>query len=305
MDNNSINLKYLIAHENDLLWGLTISTVGCQNIASQMYYPPQNHPKRYVFSTEKGRTLDEYQLIYITRGRGTFYSKSCKEQEIKEGFMFLLFPGEWHSYQPDKNTGWEEYWIGFKGVNIDNRVNNGFFGKERPIFRVGVLDEFIQLYKQAIHAASVQAAGFQQILAGIVNHLLGAAYSLDKNASFEEPNATLLINKAKIIIREHVLKDIRPEEVASQLNMSYSWLRKTFKEYTGFAPAQYIQELKVQKAKEMLTNTNLSSKEIAFMISFENPEYFSVVFKKRTGMTPMQYRNFTQGVVRQDTDSGD
>lgn len=292
---NDIHLKYLIANENDLLWGITVNTVGYQNISSDTPYPPRNHPKRYLFSTDKGRVLDEYQLLYITRGEGFFTSKDGKTQTIKEGYMFLLFPGEWHSYKPNKKTGWEEYWIGFKGINIDNRVTNGFFTGQKPVFKVGLRDEIVQLYKQAIQTATGQNAGFQQLLAGIVNHLLGLAYSLDKNMPFEVSNTVNLINKAKIIILEHLFEEIKPEIIAKQLNMSYSWFRKMFKEYTGFAPLQYIQELKVQKAKELLTNTNLTSKEISFRISFENPEYFSMVFKKKTGMTPMQYRDFTQG----------
>jgi len=297
---DSIHLKYLIVSETDQLWGLTVNSVGFQNIEANTIYPPKNHPTRYLFSTEKGRILDEYQLLYITSGRGTFTSQTTKGSEIfnvTEGNMFLLFPGEWHNYMPEKRTGWHEYWIGFKGVNIDSRVENGFFTKEKPVFQVGMNNEIVQLYQQAIQIAIKQASGFQQMLAGIVNHLLGLAYSLDKNYIFESSETFNQINKAKIIILEN-FRDITPQDISNRLNMSYSNFRKVFKEYTGFAPAQYIQELKIQKSKDLLTNTLIPVKEIAYFLGFENHEYFFTAFKKKNQITPVEYRKFTQGCTK-------
>ena len=296
---DSIHLKYLVVNETDLLWGLTVNSVGYQNIDPNVSYPPRNHPTRYLFSTEKGRVLDEYQLLYITKGKGSFISGENKLQTVKEGNMFLLFPGEWHNYMPNKQTGWDEYWIGFKGVNVDHRVESGFFSKQRPVFNVGINNEIVQLYQQAIRVAIEQKPGFQQMLAGIVNHLLGLAYSLDKNSLFENSEATILINKAKIIILENA-NHIKPKEIAEKLNMSYSSFRKMFKEYTGFAPYQYIQEVKLQKSKELLTNTMLPVKEIAYQLGFENQEYFFTAFKRKNKVTPVEYRKFTQGEQNPD-----
>lgn len=291
---NITHLKYLIVNEHDLLWGLTINTVGFQHIPPGSPYPLPNHPTRYFFSAEKGRILEEYQLLYITRGNGEFTSQSSKPQSLKEGSMFLLFPGEWHNYKPDPSSGWDEYWIGFKGINIDNRVDNGFFNKQKPLFNAGISEEIVQLYNQAIQIASEQKAGFQQMLAGIVNHLLGLAYSLDKNDLFGHSQLHNQIAKAKIIMLEHIATELKPEVIADKLNMSYSRFRKIFKEYTGFAPSQYMQELKIQKIKELLTNTNLTVKEIAFRAGYDNQEYFFTSFKKKTGITPGEYRKITQ-----------
>lgn len=292
---NAIHSKYLIANEQDLLWGLTVNTVGYQQIKVGETYPPQRHPTRYLFSTVKGRVLEEYQLLYITQGKGSFTSDYHKRLEIKEGNMFLLFPGEWHTYKPEKETGWVEYWIGFKGVNIDNRIEEGFFNKQKSVFTVGIHGEIVQLYKQAISIAQEQKAGYQQMLAGIVNLLLGYTYSFDKHFSFKDQSVTNQINKAKLIILDNFHTDISPELVAHSVNMGYSWFRRVFKQYTGFAPAQYILELRIQRSKELLTNTGDTIKEISFESGFDNPDYFCTVFKKKTNMTPVQYREFTQG----------
>ncbi|MCD7973778.1 MAG: AraC family transcriptional regulator [Candidatus Azobacteroides sp.] len=291
----SLHIKYLPENDQDVLWGLTVHTVGYQHIESNMVYPPCNHPTRYLFSVEKGRILDEYQLLYITRGKGTFISEACKSCQVKAGNMFLLFPGEWHNYSPHKRTGWDEYWIGFKGINMDNRFKNNFFNKQKPIFNIGINEEIVHLYQQGIKIAKEQKTGFQQMLAGIVNYLLGFTYSLDRHLFFEELNVINNINKAKVIMLENFQHEISPEEVAQQVNMSYSWFRRIFKQYTGFAPVQYIVELKIQKSKELLTNSMMSIKEISYQVGFDNSDYFCTTFKKKTGMTPLKYRDFTQG----------
>ena len=66
--------RYLIESEQDALWGLTVSTVGKQRIEPGEPYPPGEHPMRYLFSARRGRVLGEYQLLYLTQGKGTFAS---------------------------------------------------------------------------------------------------------------------------------------------------------------------------------------------------------------------------------------
>ena len=101
------------------------------------------------------------------------------------------------------------------------------------------------------------------------------------------------INTAKAAVYENI-STITPETLAKVTCMSYSKFRKLFKEYTGFAPAQYIQEVRINMAKELLTNTSKSIKEIAFDLGYENKDYFFTAFKKVCGMTPTEYKKMTR-----------
>lgn len=291
----SLHLKYLAVNPQDALWGAAVNSVGYQDIEAGMPYPPSNHPSRYLFSSEKGRVLEEYQLLYITRGGGTFLSASLKEPvPVSAGTVFLLFPGEWHTYAPLRDTGWKEYWIGFKGFNTDSLVERGFFSKARPTFNIGLHNDIVELYANAIAVASAQESGFQPLLASIVGHIMGLVYFYDKNNAFASSEVNDLISKAKILIAENY-KDITPEEIARRLNTGYSNFRKIFKAYTGFAPAKYIQDFRNNKVKEMITNSSAPIKEIAYSMGFENYEYFFTSFKRLTGRTPLEYRELTQG----------
>lgn len=291
---SKISKNYLTINPADQLWGLSVNSVGHQSIAENEVYPPQGHPTRYLFNTRNGRILNEYQLLYITKGKGTFSSKSSGKWQVKEGHMFLLFPGEWHTYMPEESTGWNEYWIGFNGRIMDEWIKNRFFQKDSPVFNIGLNEEIIALYKRAIIIADAQEANYQQALSGIACNLISMSLYLSRNKDFSRSDIANQINSAKILVHENI-STISPEKLAEATFMSYSKFRKIFKEYTGFAPAQYIQEVRINMAKEILTNTNKPIKEIAFELGYENKDYFFTVFKKMTDTTPINYRKYTQG----------
>jgi AraC-like DNA-binding protein len=279
--------KYLLANERDALWGLTISTVGYEEIAPGDSYPTKGHADGYYFNIEKGRILNEYQLLYNPEGEGVFRSAHCEETRIKAGDMFLLFPGEWHSYHPLSNTGWKSHWIGFKGKNMDDRVKAGFLTPEKPIYHVGYSFVLESLYKRAYEEAVREAAYSQQLMAGIVNHLIGMMYSLERNIELSKNQMQVdLISRARLRIREALESNLTIQQVAEDLGVSYSNFRKLFKEFTGLSPATYQQELRLMRAKELLSTTDLTVKEIAYRLNFESPDYFSAKFKAKMGCKP-------------------
>ena len=287
--------KYLIANERDALWGLTVSTVGYEEIAPGDEYPTRGHADGYYFDLKKGRILNEYQLLYLTEGEGTFESTNQKPIRIKQGDLFLLFPGEWHSYHPLETKGWKSYWIGFKGRNVDDRVRAGFLSPTKPIYHVGFSSEIVHLYDEAFDKAKEEAAYAQQTLAGIVNHLVGLMYSLERNITLKKQHDYVdVMNKARLRIRESLESNLTIQQIAMDLGIGYSNFRKLFKEYTGIAPAMYQQELRLQRAKELLSTTNLRIKEIAYRLNFDSPDYFSSKFKIKTGRKPSEFREDTK-----------
>lgn len=86
------DFKYLIVNERDKRFGLSVTTVGFQAIRAGSVYPPRNHPDAYYFTAQKGRVLHEYQLVYITKGRGTFASDTTPSVDISKGRYFSCFP---------------------------------------------------------------------------------------------------------------------------------------------------------------------------------------------------------------------
>lgn len=287
--------KYMLATERDALWGLTVSTVGYEEIAPGDDYPTRGHADGYYFDLRKGRVLNEYQLLYLTEGEGEFESTNQRTTAIKEGDLFLLFPGEWHTYHPLPTRGWKSYWIGFKGRNVDDRVRAGFLSPTKPIYHVGFSSGIVNLYNEAMQTAREEAAYSQQTLAGIVNHLVGLMYSLERNRVLSKDQGHVdMLNRARLRIRESLESDLTIQQVAEEMGISYSNFRKLFKEFTGIAPAMYQQELRLQRAKEMLSTTDMSIKEIAYRLNFDSPDYFSSKFRMKTGRKPSEFRQETR-----------
>ena len=126
-----LEFKYLIVNDMDRKFGLWVNTVGYQSIPPDSPYPLKEHPSGYYFNAEKGRVLREYQLVYITKGRGLFSSDSTPERQVCKGRLMVLFPGQWHTYYPLRQTGWTEYYIGFEGPAIRLWAMPFFLRKDR------------------------------------------------------------------------------------------------------------------------------------------------------------------------------
>lgn len=284
--------KYLVSSGKDQMWGITVDTVGSQTVPPgyEVYPPRVGHPSGFYFDVGKGRILESYQLLYITSGRGLFYGCSRERIEIGPGDMILLRPNRWHSYRPDRETGWHEYWIGFRGPNVDARFRNDFFDDNLEVFRVGVREEIVDLYDKAREVAENERSSYQQYLAGIANLLLGMAMYYHANHQFVSQEVVGQIDRARCIMRDEFSTGISPEEVARRVNMSYSWFRKMFRDYTNLSPARYMQQLRLQEACRLLSGTSLSIKEIAFRINCGDASYFSNLFRRHLCMTPVEYR---------------
>jgi AraC-like DNA-binding protein len=283
--------KYLPVSTEDQDWGLQILHAGCHAYGPGKEYPDSGHPAHHRFDWENGRLLQEYSLVYITNGIGEYNSPKTGSLPLEGGSVILVFPNERHLYRPGPDTGWTEYWIGFNGPNMDNLVNKKFFSPLKPVFNIGYNETMINLFMQVIAAINKEQPGYQPLVCGAVMYMLGQLHSSAKQQLFSAGDEEKIVGHARLIIRSNLESGISPQDIADQLKISYSRFRKLFKEYTGIAPVQYQIQLKLEKAKEELINTSKSIKEIAFTLNFESSQYFSIQFKEKTGLTPVEFRN--------------
>ena len=202
-------LRYLSVDERDEAWGLGVTTIGYQFIPAQGAYPLSRHPDQYNFLPQTGRILNEYQLVYITKGSGFFLSKrEGQPQPVEAGTMMILFPDVWHSYYPNRETGWNEYWVGFKGTHIDRLVKHQFFNPKEPILSIGLSGSLIGLYEEIIRITNEEKVGYQQLIASLVMHLLGTVYYQAKSATLSDPSLLDRIHEARFYIKDHLEEDI-------------------------------------------------------------------------------------------------
>ncbi|MEO7767207.1 MAG: AraC family ligand binding domain-containing protein, partial [Ferruginibacter sp.] len=164
--------QYLPLSNEDENWGLTVLNTGCTSIHANQQYPNTHHPSHHYFNWDKGRILNEYQIIYIASGEGIFQSSAVAEKKVNEGSVIILFPGEWHRFKPKPSTGWNEFWVGFKGDIVTNLIKKNFFHSEEPILHVGMQEEIVILFNEIIEHTKLEKSGYQPLISGAVLHLL-------------------------------------------------------------------------------------------------------------------------------------
>lgn len=283
--------KYLPLSQQDEDWGLHVLNTGHNRVASHQEYPSRSHPGHHYFNWRQGRILQEFQVVYITKGNGYFESTHCSQKKIQAGTVFILFPGEWHRFKPDPSTGWDEYWVGFEGSILKKLFDKKFFQLSSPVFHIGLHENILSLFSDIIKAAETEKAGYQPYISGAVLHLLGQIYMLMKQQSLPlDDDTEAIITKAKILLRKGIDSKLSISEVAKELRVSYSWFRKTFKTYTGIAPGQYLQQLRIEQAKFFLLDRSRTVKSIAYDLNFNSAFHFSALFKAKTNMSPAQYQ---------------
>ncbi|WPX08916.1 response regulator transcription factor [Anaerocellum danielii] len=99
------------------------------------------------------------------------------------------------------------------------------------------------------------------------------------------------IDEAIKFINQNYHKDINMAMVANHVSLNYYYFSSIFKEKTGMSFLDYLNKVRVEKAKELLANTNLKVWEIAERVGYKNPKHFARIFKEITGLTPNEYRD--------------
>ena len=199
----------------------------------------------------------------------------------------MLFPGIWHRYKPNAESGWEEYWVGFKGSYANELMKK--FDSGDPFVAAGLNSSLLRLLHTLIEQVQQAATGYHQIISGIALQIVGLIYTITKNGR-SGTTSTHLIEEAKFLFRETIQEPDCLEDILKKLPVSYSKLRKDFKVLTGDSPNQYLLNLRLEKAKELLVNTNLSISEIAYQTGFVSASYLSKIFKAKIGSPPKNYR---------------
>lgn len=284
-------VQHLLTHHLDKCWEFSIHTVGLQVITPGAKIPYGEKLPKYMWTLEKGRTLDEIVILYIFKGQGWFTSEHCPKTRVQAGYVIFLFPGEWHNYAPDADTGWEEVWVGFSSDYAHRIITEQIVTLSYPITKIGVHETLYNMFEQAYNVASEERPGYQQQLAGYVMLILGTVYTYSKQATYKDSSDVESIHLAQNYMRGLATQNLSMEDVAKYVGMGYSKFRKMFRNYTGFSPNQYFLKIKLEESKDLLLNTNLSSKEIAYRMGFDTAAYFAYFFRLHYHQTPTQYRN--------------
>ncbi|MEP6663422.1 MAG: AraC family transcriptional regulator [Verrucomicrobiota bacterium] len=286
--------RYWPVSPRDQDWGIYVTTAGYVNVAPGAEYPPAGHPKGYAFNWQQGRKLHEFQIHYITRGGGIFESKTGGHKQIEPGSIFLLFPGEWHRYTANQKTGWHEYWIGFDGDYARRLFRKGFLTLRSPVLKQRGEHALLDLFTDVVGEMRAGRIGFSQVIGATTALILAIIHAASLAGRRIRSPAEAMIRRTKSLLHERLDQPVELQRLADELHVGSAWLRRNFRDQTGLTLNHYHLQLRINRAMHLLSGTSASVKEIAAQTGFEDPHYFSRVFKKKTASNPKTWRRLYQ-----------
>lgn len=281
---------YLPQPEEPNAWGLDISGAGSATINPGKAYPPAHHPSDHYFDWNQGRTLDEFQIILLSEGSGTFETEHLVEENITAPALFIVFPRCWHRYRPNPATGWQESWVGFAGNFADQLQKAGTLRPEQPIHKIGNSEMLLAQFQLIQDEVKSEAFGFRSIAGTALMQILALATNLPERKAEENHPMRKTIRRACFLMRQRSGGPLCPKELAEELNTGYTYFRRMFRKYTGISPKRYHSQLRLQRVKRLLRDSGSTVSEIADKFGFASPFHLSNWFKKETGLSPRDWR---------------
>lgn len=291
MDSWDSFLHYLPYSEEDEKLGMLCTTAGSATIQPGVVYPPQKNDHPALFRpVAEGRILPEFQMVYISTGEGIFNSGGVT-YKVVPGSLMLILPGIKHSYKPLLETGWREYWVGFKGAYFSGLIEEGRFSPEQVFFEVGLHDSILSLFNLIFDEVRTQRPLYQMKACAAILSLIAEVLTRERRR--DQPNSyQQTVEKAKYLMESNIFRAINLSAISEQLGISTSRLNEIFKTYTSMTPYQYYIHIKIHRAESFLEQEELSVKEVAYKMGFDDQYYFSRLFKNKTGVSPSDWKKF-------------
>lgn len=223
-----------------------------------------------------------YTLEYMLKGKERI-TQDKETLDVEEGDVFLLHQGCDHEYQSDGEE-WIKVWINFSGNLAESLIRNyGLSGnilfKNADVY--SFFKRFIALCRSDLPADKINSK------AALLYHELLQELTLNlQKGEKKVPEAI----KLRTYIDANITRDITLDELAKVIYKSRSQVIRIFKNEYGTTPYEYLLAQRFRQAKALLLGSNLLIKEIASQTGFPNEHYFSILFRKKCGETPMEYR---------------
>ncbi len=243
------------------------------------------------FHTERPHGRPDYQLLYVAAGRAKFMLNG-EAVWVPEGHTVLYRPGEPQQYVYYQADHPDIYWIHFSGRDVDALLSH--FGMDKPLCRVQVRGRYAEIMDRILREIQLQRPFAQEQAAALFRELL-IAFSRGHLATDETviPRSSV-VEQAVQYFHAHYHEPIVLSEYARSQGAGLCWFSRLFRRQMGVSPQQYLIELRMVRARNLLSSTDYPVGEIARLTGYDNPLYFSRLFTRQCGCSPRDYRKQQQ-----------
>jgi AraC-like DNA-binding protein len=279
-----------------------------ETIKTSQYFEPGLYPLIIINNEHHGRTAlhrhEFFELVFIDRGIA-LHSYEGKTEILTTGDIFLILPGETHSYISTNNTALYNCLFTTEALHglendirgiaeLERLLNPAKKGRmERAHAGVPERQEIVLKLGQMIWERMNRSAGWQLKSKALLADLLVMYARLAKNKkqSDSETGASFRqIMRCVTFIENNFARELTVEEIARESGFSVSYLSRQFKALLGASPSEYVRNFRIAKAAEFLRDGSLKVADVARDLGFADITLFSRQFRQVTGISPTSFR---------------
>lgn len=231
---------------------------------------------------------DIYIIHYVHHGTG-YFIQDGKKYTVRQGQCFLITPNTLIQYYPDKSDPWEYAWIEVAGIEAKKILDYSTLSYDNPISRADN-GELLYMFKDSSDnfktdtpADRCRNVGYARIILAEIIRNNPAPYQPKLN----EPIVSKAIDYIDNNYHRH---DLTVDRVAAAVSINRVSLHRYFASELGISPKAYISNLRMEKAKGLLSKSRYSIKNIAYSVGFSDSLYFCKAFKRHTGLSPSEFK---------------
>ncbi len=240
---------------------------------------------------------NHYLLAIATGGKATF-NLDFEDLSLHAPLLLCVFPGQVHSIRESEAIqGWA---VSFDPSLVDAEMQQlmekglqiPFFLNPHTLFfhqLTATLQLLEQLQTQATNTYTTRA--MHALLMALLHLIAAEIMAVSATQKTKETRGAQIEQAFRHLLKKHYKAWKQPSQYADQLAISVSHLNDTVKAITGTTVSAHIQNQAILEAKRLLGFTQLSIKEIGYEVGYDEPVYFGKLFKKATGLTPLQFRH--------------
>ncbi|EOR96798.1 Transcriptional regulator, AraC family [Arcticibacter svalbardensis MN12-7] len=244
---------------------------------------------------EKGCT--ENILIYCIQGKGHCILDNKRHEVNANQFVLLPATNKYISYWADDEDPWTIYWLHFASDQIDHVNNSLNIQITKPPVQIPLNENAISTW-QNIYQTLEMGYSHENLISASFSlfYLLATFLFPERHVHNNADNSSDIITKTIQNMRNKLNIKLTVEEMATQHRLSVSHFSNLFRKTTGMSPIDYFIHLKMQKACQLLYLDRTRIKAIAMQVGYDNPYYFSRLFKNYIGISPNGYRQRSKNI---------
>ncbi len=251
----------------------------------------------WSFSSHKHDDLSE--IIYVSEGEGSF-TISNKTYHVQSGDILIYNKGVIHEEGSSPENPLKTYFCGVGNLFIEGIEEGCIIPSHlKPVIHAGNYKYKIESYiSEIFEESNSQVLGYEIICQNLLTSLIililriitsdHQAISENRTTAAAAPDS--LGYKIKEYIDKNYTTNISLSKIANRLYISPHYLSHTFKKETGYSPINYMINRRVGEAKKLLLTTEMNVQEVARYVGYENANYFTMIFKKATGVSPTKFK---------------